>query len=93
MSDVRKTQRSFARKANAILEHRFEDLYHLICRREWIETALSGVLSNSGAKTPGMDGVSKKDLQTERKREQFIVALQLARNPESQIPQSRILKQ
>lgn len=76
MSDIRKTQRSFARKANATLEHRFEDLYHLICRREWIEAALSGVLSNSGAKTPGTDGVSKKDLQAERKREQFTIAIQ-----------------
>ena len=48
MSDVRKTQSSFARKALAVPGHRFGDLYHLICRDEWLAEALRGVLRNTG---------------------------------------------
>jgi RNA-directed DNA polymerase len=77
MNDIRKTQRSFARKANAQKEHQFGDLYHLICRREWMETALEAVLSNPGARTAGVDGVSKKDLETPEQRAAFVDALQM----------------
>lgn len=76
MSDILKTQRSFARKATTHPEHRFEDLYHLICRIEWIETALVHVLSNKGSRTVGVDGISKEDLQTEEQRATFVIALQ-----------------
>lgn len=77
MDNIRKTQRSFARKAEAQKEHQFGDLYHLIGRRDWIETALNAVLSNSGSRTAGLDGVSKKDLETLEQRENFIAALQV----------------
>ena len=40
MSDIIKTQRSFAKKAKYDTEHRFDHLYRLICRKEWIEVAL-----------------------------------------------------
>jgi group II intron reverse transcriptase/maturase len=76
MSDILKTQRSFARKAITHPEHRFGDLYHLICRKDWIEAALMHVLSNKGARTAGVDGISKKDLQTEEQRAAFIAELQ-----------------
>ncbi len=75
MSDVPKIQRSFARKAEADPEHRFEDLYHLLCRPEWITTALDSVLANSGARTAGVDGVSKASLKTDEERIQFISQL------------------
>jgi RNA-directed DNA polymerase len=57
MNDILKTQQSFARKATAHPEHRFEDLYHLVCRTEWLTQALRHVLANKGAKTPGVDGI------------------------------------
>ncbi len=76
MNDIRKTQHSFACKANAQKEHQFGDLYHLICRRDWIETALERVLSNTGAGTAGQDGMSKKDLETPEQRTHFIDTLQ-----------------
>src|SRR3990172_7763460 len=76
MSDVLKTQQSFARKATAQREHHFRDLYHLICRRDWIEQALQYVLSNAGAKTAGVDGISKHDLKTEEEQAAFITKLQ-----------------
>ena len=75
MSDILKTQQSFARKAQAKPEHRFEDLYHLICRTDWLEEALTHVLSNTGARTAGVDGISKTDLEDGAARQAFIEAL------------------
>lgn len=63
--DIRKTQRSFARKAQAEPEHRFQDLWHLLSRDDWIREALNAVLANQGARTPGTDGLSKADLKTD----------------------------
>ena len=76
MSNILKTQHSFARKAEAQPEHRFGDLYHLICRKDWIETALRHVLSNTGARTAGVDGIDKDALKTAAEREAFIHELQ-----------------
>ena len=76
MSDILKTQRSFARKTVAQPEHRFGNLYHLICRKDWIEEALTHVLSNKGARTAGVDGIGRKDLRTEEQRAAFIAELQ-----------------
>ncbi len=76
MSDILKTQQGFARKATAQPEHQFRDLYHLICRWDWIEQALQHVLSNAGAKTAGVDGLSKDHLETAEQQAAFISCLQ-----------------
>ncbi|MBC8252689.1 MAG: group II intron reverse transcriptase/maturase [Ardenticatenia bacterium] len=76
MSDILKTQRSLVRKAITQTEHRFGDLYHLICRKDWIEEALIHVLNNTGARTAGVDGVSRKRLRTENQQEAFVAELQ-----------------
>jgi hypothetical protein len=76
MNDLRKTQESFARKAQAQPEHRFGDLYHLICREEWLREALSAVLKNPGSRTAGVDGISRKDLADEASQAKFIQELQ-----------------
>ena len=75
MNDILKTQRSFARKANVHKEHRFEDLYHLMCREDWLWAALQHVLSNKGGRTPGVDGISKEDLKTEEQQREFVECL------------------
>ena len=75
MDDLRKTQESFARKAQAQPTHRFGDLYHLICREEWIRAALQAVLSNAGSRTAGVDGISRKHLQETQEQEEFIRSL------------------
>ena len=70
--------------AQADQEHQFRDLYHLLCKREWIEEALRHVLGNDGSQTPGVDGVSwkdfndaeKSDFENEKFRQQFIDELQ-----------------
>jgi len=46
MSDIIKAQQGLARKAEVNRTHHFEDLYHLLCKREWIEEALRHVLDN-----------------------------------------------
>lgn len=84
MSDIIKAQQGLARKAQVDREHRFRDLYHLLCKREWIEKALWHVLDNDGSQTPGVDGISwksfndaeKSDFENEKFREQFMEELQ-----------------
>ncbi|MEO8285544.1 MAG: group II intron reverse transcriptase/maturase [Chloroflexota bacterium] len=46
-------------------ELKFTALYGLILWDVWLKEALKQVLSNKGAKTPGVDGVTKDDLKTE----------------------------
>lgn len=75
MNDLRKTQVSFARKAQAQPTHRFGDLYHLVCRADWLQEALTAVLRNSGSRTAGIDGLSRKHLADEKAQAQFIHAL------------------
>src|SRR5207247_8708076 len=84
MSDIIKAQQGLARKAQADKSHQFQDLYHLLCKREWIEEALRHVLNNDGSQTPGVDGISWKDfndaennaLENEMVRRQVIAELQ-----------------
>ena len=73
--DIRKTQQSFARKAQAQPEHRFGDLYHLVCREDWLTAALGKVLSNPGSRTAGVDGINRTQLNEESKRREFVQAL------------------
>jgi RNA-directed DNA polymerase len=73
--DVRKTQTSFARKAKAEPEHKFQDLWHLLTRNDWIRSALTKTLANDGSKTPGIDGVNKSSLKDEEKQAKFIESL------------------
>ncbi len=76
MSDIIKTQRSLARKATHHLTHQFDHLYRLICREEWIRTAVNHVLSNQGARTAGIDGMTKKAFKSETARNAFVLELQ-----------------
>ncbi|KAB8314296.1 group II intron reverse transcriptase/maturase [Tolypothrix campylonemoides VB511288] len=76
MSDIIKTQRSLAIKAEHNPQHQFDHLYRLICRKDWIHAALKSVLSNKGAKTAGIDGVTKKELASETALTEFVSELQ-----------------
>lgn len=75
MSDIIKTQRSLAIKAKHNLTHQFDHLYRLICRQEWIDAALKAVLSNQGARTAGIDGVTKKALASQSAQADFVEQL------------------
>src|SRR5438034_5420624 len=84
MSDIIKAQQGLARKAQADKSHQFQDLYHLLCKREWIEEARRHVLKNDGSQTPSIDGISwkdfndaeKSDFEKEKFQRQFIDELQ-----------------
>lgn len=76
MNDICKTQQSFARKAQAQPEHRFGDMYHLICGQEWLTAALEAILRNKGSQTAGMDGINRQKLAEEAARNKFIKELQ-----------------
>ena len=76
MSDIIKTPRSCAKKALHQPTHRFDHLDRIICQREWIETALEGVLANKGARTPGLDGITKEELVTEGSCSALVQALE-----------------
>jgi RNA-directed DNA polymerase len=76
MSDIIKTQRSLALKATHHPTHQFDHLYRLICREEWIRTAVNHVLSNRGARTAGIDGLTKKAFESETARTAFVLELQ-----------------
>jgi RNA-directed DNA polymerase len=75
MDDIQLTQRSFGVKAQHQPQHRFSDLYHLLYRADWIEYALDAVLSNTGSRTAGVDGITRKELANEKFRQQFLTEL------------------
>jgi RNA-directed DNA polymerase len=87
MNDICKTQQSFARKAQAQPEHRFGDMYHLICGKEWLTAALEATLQNKGSQTAGMDGINRQQLQEEAARSKFIDDLQAELKAKSYHPQ------
>ena len=78
MSDIIKTQRRLARKALHNPTHRFDHLYRLIGQEEWIRAALDAVLANKGARTAGIDGVTKRTLAAEEARVTFTRQLRAA---------------
>ncbi|MBI5290709.1 MAG: group II intron reverse transcriptase/maturase [Chloroflexi bacterium] len=75
LDDILKTQHSFAKKATSHPEHRFENVYHLLKREDWLNDALDAVLDNVGARTGGVDGVTRQDFKREGYRERFIADL------------------
>jgi RNA-directed DNA polymerase len=75
MDDIIKTQQSFAKKAQLHPEHQFGDVYHLICREDWIRVALERVLSNKGSRTAGIDGVTRARFESEAYTSKFIAEL------------------
>lgn len=76
MSDMTKTQYSLAVKAAHNKQHRFEHLYRLICREEWIIQAVEIILSNKGSRTAGIDGITKEHLTSETARFELVQEIQ-----------------
>ena len=75
LDDIAKIQHSFARKAAENAGHRFNNLYYLLRRGDWQQTALEAVLDNVGARTGGVDSVTKRDFEQVGFREQFLTEL------------------
>jgi RNA-directed DNA polymerase len=76
MDAITGIQASLARKAKEEPNHRFGDLWPLICREEWIGYAFEQVLTNTGSKTAGIDGVTRKHFEEEEAKHDFVLELQ-----------------
>lgn len=72
MPDILTMQRALARKALLQPNHRFDDLYGLVRDVYWLRTSLEAILANDGANTPGVDGMTREHLKSERPRAQLV---------------------
>ncbi len=60
--EIASVQKSLATKALYQPKHRFDDLYRHVRDVNWLESARSTIMSNNGAKTPGVDGINGQEL-------------------------------
>lgn len=56
--DIGEMQRRLSLKASREPDHRFDDLFSLITRRDWLLQAHDHVASNAGSETAGCDGIT-----------------------------------
>lgn len=70
---VKRTQEILAYRSQQGLT--FDRLYNLLRTKRLTEVALESVLQNPGAKTPGIDGVTKYDLETDDAKQELIEEL------------------
>jgi len=66
---IKRTQEVLAHRS--LQGRKFHRLYNLMRTKRLIEVSLDKVLRNDGARTAGVDGVSKADLKTEETRKQL----------------------
>ena len=50
----------------------FSHLYRYLGNPEYIRCAMENILSNKGARTAGVDGITKEDLKAQKKREELV---------------------
>jgi len=62
---IAKVQESLARKALYQSNTKFDDLFSLIANPYWLWVATECILQNSGARTPGIDGITKDDIKSD----------------------------
>ena len=53
----------------------FSNLYQNLCDTGFIWCAMENILSNKGARTAGMDGITKVDLKAQDKREEIVYGI------------------
>ncbi len=58
--DIGEMQKRLSLKAEREPGHRFDDLFSLICREDWLMLAHDHVASNAGSQTAGCDGVNMR---------------------------------
>ena len=60
--DIGEMQKRLSLKAEQQPDHRFDDLFSLICREDWLMLAHDHVAGNAGSKTAGCDGINLRVL-------------------------------
>jgi len=63
-AQIPKIQEELARRTLARPTQRHKRLYRLVCDPGWLRTGLETVLANSGSNTPGVDGITKKHIDS-----------------------------
>ena len=63
--DVSEMQRKLSQRATEEPEHRFNNLYSLLCNEVWLRVAHHKVNSNQGRETAGIDGMSMSNFNGE----------------------------
>ena len=56
--NIGEMQRSLSSKAERSPDHKFDDLFSLVCDKNWLELAHDHVATNSGSITAGCDGIN-----------------------------------
>jgi hypothetical protein len=56
--NIGEMQRLLSVKAGREPNHKFDDLYNLVCQEDWLRLAYEHVRQNAGSKTAGCDGVN-----------------------------------
>lgn len=56
--DIGEMQRRLSLKAERETDHKFDDLYGLLCNPDWLRQAHDNVAQNAGSKTAGCDGMN-----------------------------------
>jgi RNA-directed DNA polymerase len=59
--DVSEMQRKLSLTAQEKPEHKFGDLYSLLCNEVWLRVAAHETLENKGSNTAGIDGITKSN--------------------------------
>ena len=54
-------QRKLSQQATEEPEHKFENLYNLLCNEVWLRVAAHETLDNDGSETAGIDGMTKSN--------------------------------
>jgi len=67
---IKRTQETLAYRS--IQGRQFSRLFNLLRTKRLAEVALDNVLGNAGAKTAGVDGVTRNDLTEETSRQQLV---------------------
>ena len=73
-TQILKIQKELAQHTLDNPERRHKRLYRLVCNAGWLRTGLNIVLSNSGSRTPGLDGVTKQHLEARNNGRARLVA-------------------
>src|SRR5947207_15645452 len=63
--NIGEMQRKLSLRAEQEREHRFSNLYSLICREDWLRLATAYVAQNAGSKTAGCDGIDMSEFEAD----------------------------
>jgi len=66
--NIGEMQRLLSLKAGKEPNHKFDDLFNLVCRQDWLRLAQEYVVQNAGSKTAGCDGMDMSDFAMDLER-------------------------